>query len=144
MNGANREIQGGRRGRRATRLNVDTQAKPLKQKKRSFGMECNRIIEKEVTKLWKAGYVTEVQYTQWFSNVVLVPKAVEKWRMYMDFTDLNKACPKDPYLLPQIELLVDSTMVFALFSMMNAYQGYHRIFMAEEDRDKTFSLLRML
>ncbi|KAK4391416.1 hypothetical protein Sango_1919400 [Sesamum angolense] len=98
MNRANREIQGGRVGLKATRLNVDTQAKPIKQKKRSFGMECNRIIEKEVE---------------------------------------NKACPKDPYLLPQIELLVDSTIGFALFSMMNAYQGYHQIFMAEEDRDMT-------
>ncbi|KAK4381762.1 Retrovirus-related Pol polyprotein from transposon [Sesamum angolense] len=108
-------------------LNVDTQAKPVKQKKRSFGMERNRIIEKEVNKLLKAK----------FSNVVVVPKAVEKWRMCMDFTDLNKACPMDPYPLPQIELLVDSTTGFVLFSMMNAYQGYHQIFIAEEDRNKT-------
>ncbi|KAK4383263.1 Retrovirus-related Pol polyprotein from transposon gypsy [Sesamum angolense] len=100
---------------------------PVKQKKRSFEMEHHRIIEKEVNKLLKAK----------FSNVVVVPKAVEKWQMCMDFTDLNKACPMDPYPLPQIELLVDSTMGFALFSMMNAYQGYHQIFMAKEDRDKT-------
>ncbi|KAK4383262.1 hypothetical protein Sango_2792800 [Sesamum angolense] len=97
MNRANREIQEGRLGRRATRLNVDTQANPITQKKRSFGMERNRIIEKEVNKLLKAGYVAEVQYTQWFSIVMLVPKAVEKWRMCMDFTNLNKACPEDPY-----------------------------------------------
>ncbi|KAL0427336.1 UNVERIFIED_CONTAM: Retrovirus-related Pol polyprotein from transposon gypsy [Sesamum latifolium] len=55
--------------------------------------------------------------------------------MCTDFTDLNKACPKDPYPLPRIDLLVDSTMGCALFS--NAYQGYHQIFMLEEDRDKT-------
>ncbi|KAK4383525.1 Retrovirus-related Pol polyprotein from transposon [Sesamum angolense] len=119
------------------RLNVDTQSKPVKQKKRSFGMKRNRIIAKEVNKLLKVGYVAGVKYTQWFSNVVVVPKAVEKWRMCMDFTHLNKGRAKDPYPLPQIELLVDSTMGFALFSMMNAYQGYHQIFTVVEDRDKT-------
>ncbi|KAL0345773.1 UNVERIFIED_CONTAM: Retrovirus-related Pol polyprotein from transposon gypsy [Sesamum radiatum] len=57
--------------------------------------------------------------------------------MCTDFTYLNKACPNDPYPLPRIDLLVDSTAECALFSMMDAYQGYHQIFMAEEDRDKT-------
>ncbi|KAK4383600.1 Retrovirus-related Pol polyprotein from transposon [Sesamum angolense] len=71
------------------------------------------------------------------TRIVVVPKTTGKWRMCTDFTDLNKVCPKDPYPLPQIDLLVDSTAGCALFSMMDAYQGYHQIFMAEEDRDKT-------
>ncbi|KAL0386441.1 UNVERIFIED_CONTAM: hypothetical protein Slati_4602300 [Sesamum latifolium] len=83
----------------------------------------NRIIEEEVNKLKEAGYVSEVQYTDWLANVVVVPKASEKWRMCTDFTDLNKACPKDPYPLPRIDLLVDSTVGYELFSMMDAYQG---------------------
>ncbi|KAL0400701.1 UNVERIFIED_CONTAM: hypothetical protein Slati_4100000 [Sesamum latifolium] len=111
--------------------------RPAKQKKRSFGAERNRIIEEEVNKLLEAGYVSEVQYTQWLANVVVVPKASGKWRMCTDFTDLNKACPKDPYPLPRIDLLVDSTAGSELFSMMDAYQGYYQIFMAEEDRIKT-------
>ncbi|KAL0431952.1 UNVERIFIED_CONTAM: Retrovirus-related Pol polyprotein from transposon gypsy [Sesamum radiatum] len=119
------------------RLNVDPMMPPVKQKKRSFGAERNRIIEEEVKKLLEAGYVSEVQYTDWLANVVVVPKAAGKWRMCTDFTDLNKACPKDPYLLPRIDLLVDSTAGYELFSMMDAYQGYHQIFMAEEDRIKT-------
>ncbi|KAL0448335.1 UNVERIFIED_CONTAM: Retrovirus-related Pol polyprotein from transposon gypsy [Sesamum latifolium] len=73
----------------------------------------------------------------WLSNVVVVPKASGKWCMCTDFTNLNKACPKDPYPLPRIDLIMDSTASCALFSMMDAYQGYHQIFMAEEDRDKT-------
>ncbi|KAL2246278.1 UNVERIFIED_CONTAM: Retrovirus-related Pol polyprotein from transposon opus [Sesamum indicum] len=60
-----------------------------------------------------------------------------KWRMCTDYTDLNKACPKDPYPLSRIDLLVDSTTGCALFSMMDAYQGYHQIFMAKEDAEKT-------
>ncbi|KAL2243755.1 UNVERIFIED_CONTAM: Retrovirus-related Pol polyprotein from transposon opus [Sesamum indicum] len=70
-------------------------------------------------------------------SIGLVPKSSGKWRMCVDFTDLNKACPKDPYPLPRIDMMVDSTTGFEIFSMMDAYQGYYQIRMAEEDRDKT-------
>ncbi|KAL2227023.1 UNVERIFIED_CONTAM: Retrovirus-related Pol polyprotein from transposon [Sesamum indicum] len=119
------------------RLNVDPSMRPVQQKKRTFGAEKNTIIEGEVNKLLRAGYVSEVQYTDWLANVVLVPKPGGKWRMCTDFTDLNKACPKDPYPLPRIDVLVDSTAGYKIFSMMDAYQGYHQIFMAKEDRIKT-------
>ncbi|KAL2237770.1 UNVERIFIED_CONTAM: Transposon Tf2-12 polyprotein [Sesamum indicum] len=119
------------------RLNIDSQVKPVKQKKRVFGIERNKIIEEEVNKLLQAGFVREIQYTSWLSNVVIVPKEAGKWRMYTDYTDLNKACPKDPYPLPRIDLLVDSTAGCALFSMMDAYQGYHQIFMVKEDAERT-------
>ncbi|KAL2254676.1 UNVERIFIED_CONTAM: Retrovirus-related Pol polyprotein from transposon [Sesamum indicum] len=119
------------------RLNVDPSMRPVQQKKRTFGGEKNAIIEGEVNKLLKAGYVSEVQYTDWLANVVVVPKPGGKWRMCTDFTDLNKACPKDPYPLPRIDVLVDSTAGYKTFSMMDAYQGYHQIFMAPEDRIKT-------
>ncbi|KAL2237388.1 UNVERIFIED_CONTAM: Retrovirus-related Pol polyprotein from transposon [Sesamum indicum] len=119
------------------RLNIDQQVKPVKQKKRVLGIERNKIIEEEVGKLLQAGFVREIQYTTWLLNVVIVPKAAGKWRMCTDYTDLNKACPKDPYPLPRIDLLVDSMAGCALFSMMDAYQGYHQIFMAKEDAEKT-------
>ncbi|KAL2250094.1 UNVERIFIED_CONTAM: Retrovirus-related Pol polyprotein from transposon [Sesamum indicum] len=118
-------------------LNVDPKARPVQQKKRSFGGDKNKIIRQEVEKLLRAGYVSEIQYTDWLSNIVLVPKSSGKWRMCVDFIDLNKACPKDPYPLPRIDLMVDSTAGFEMFSMMDAYQGYHQIHMAKEDRDKT-------
>ncbi|KAL0404365.1 UNVERIFIED_CONTAM: Retrovirus-related Pol polyprotein from transposon gypsy [Sesamum radiatum] len=124
------------------RLNVDPQSRSVKQKKRAFGAERNKIIEEEVSKLLKACYISEIQYTDWLSNVVVLPKASGKWRMCTDFTDLNKACPKDPYPLPRIDLLVDSTAGCALFSMMDAYQGYHQIFMADEDREKTSFVMK--
>ncbi|KAL2226663.1 UNVERIFIED_CONTAM: hypothetical protein Sindi_2025000 [Sesamum indicum] len=103
------------------RLNIDPQVKPVKQKKRMFGVERNKIIEEEENKRLQAGFVREIQYTTWLSNVVIVPKAAGKWRMCTDFTDLNKACQKDPYPLPRIDLPVDSTAGCALFSMMDAY-----------------------
>ncbi|KAL2231990.1 UNVERIFIED_CONTAM: Retrovirus-related Pol polyprotein from transposon opus [Sesamum indicum] len=112
-------------------------AQPVQQRKRSFGSDKNEIIRQEVDKLLKVGYVSEIQYTNWLSNVVLVPKSSWRWRVCVDFTDLNKACPEDPYPLPRIDMMVDSTAGFKMFSMMDAYQGYHQIHMAEEDRDKT-------
>ncbi|KAL2237449.1 UNVERIFIED_CONTAM: Retrovirus-related Pol polyprotein from transposon, partial [Sesamum indicum] len=119
------------------RPNIDPQIKPVKQKKRMFGVERNRITDEEVNKLLQAGFVREIQYTTWLSNVVIIPKAAGKWRMCTDFTDLNKSCPKDHYPMPRIDLLVDSTAGCALFSMMDACQGYHQIFMELEDSGKT-------
>ncbi|KAL0378720.1 UNVERIFIED_CONTAM: hypothetical protein Sradi_3177500 [Sesamum radiatum] len=88
-----------------------------------FEVERNKIIEEEVNKLLEAGYFLEIHYTSWLPNVVIVPKASGKWCVFTDFTDQNKAYPKDPYPLPRIDLLVDSTTSCAFFSMMDAYQG---------------------
>ncbi|KAL0458116.1 UNVERIFIED_CONTAM: Polyprotein P3 [Sesamum latifolium] len=83
-----------------------------------------------------AGHIEEIQFPEWLSNVVLVPKPGGKWRMCIDFRDLNKACPKDFYPLPRIDQLVDSTSGCELLSMMDASQGYHQIMLDPEDRKK--------
>ncbi|KAL0406282.1 UNVERIFIED_CONTAM: Enzymatic polyprotein [Sesamum latifolium] len=90
----------------------------------------------EVNKLRAAGHIEEIQFLEWLSNVVLVPKSRGKWRMCIDFRDLNKACPKDFYPLPRIDQLVDSTSGCELLSIMDASQGYHQIMLAPEDRKK--------
>ena len=69
--------------------------------------------------------------------MVMVKKANGKWRMCEDFTDLNKACPKDNYPLPQIDTLVDSTMRHQILSFMDAFSGYNQIKMEEADQEKT-------
>lgn len=81
---------------------INKGARPVKQKKRYFNQEIYKAINGEVEKLIKAGFIREVNYPKWISNVVLVKKANGKWRMCVDFTDLNKACPKDSFLLPKI------------------------------------------
>ncbi|KAK4382465.1 hypothetical protein Sango_2868700 [Sesamum angolense] len=70
-------------------LNVNPEAKPIKQKKRAFGTERNKIIKGEVEKLLQVNYIRHVQYLEWLANVVLVPKSNGKWRMYINFTNLN-------------------------------------------------------
>ncbi|KAL0398058.1 UNVERIFIED_CONTAM: Transposon Ty3-G Gag-Pol polyprotein [Sesamum radiatum] len=119
------------------RLNVNPSMRPVKQKKRTFGNERSRAIKEEVGKLLKINYIRPVQYPEWLANVVLVPKANGKWRMCVDFTDLNKACPKDSYPLPRIDALIDSTSGCELMSFLDAFQGYNQIRLADEDQEKT-------
>lgn len=83
--------------------------KPVKQKFRKFGAEKDEVIKREIEKLLEAKHITEVQFPVWLSNAVMVAKGGGKWCMCIDFRDLNRACPKDHYLLPQIDQLVDST-----------------------------------
>jgi hypothetical protein len=70
-------------------LNVDPSCRPVKQRRRTFAPERNQAITNEVQKLLKVGFIREVDYLEWLENVVLVKKANGKWRMCVDFTDLN-------------------------------------------------------
>ncbi|KAL0386593.1 UNVERIFIED_CONTAM: Pro-Pol polyprotein [Sesamum latifolium] len=83
-----------------------------------------------------AGHIEKIQFPEWLSNVFLVPKPGGKWRMCIDFRNLNNACHKDFYPLPRIDQLIDSTSGCELLSMMDASQGYHQIMLAPEDRKK--------
>ena len=94
-------------------------------------------MAEEVRKLLEAGFIREVYYPDWLANEVMVRKNNGKWRMCIDFTDLNKACPKDSYPLPRIDTLVDSTAKHELLSFMDAFLGYNQIKMKEEDQEKT-------
>jgi hypothetical protein len=78
-----------------------------------------------------------VDYPQWLANVVLVKKSSGKWRMCVDFTDLNKACPKDIFPLPWMDVLIDSTSGPELLSFIDAFSGYNQIHMSKLDEEKT-------
>ena len=119
------------------KLNVNPDRKPVQQKQRVFAPEQDQAVTDEVTKLLAAGFIREVHYPEWLANVVLVEKANGKWRMCEDFTDLNKACPKDSFPLPRIDQLVDSTAGHKLLTFMDAFSGYNQIRMAKEDQEKT-------
>ena len=96
-------------------------------------------MAEEVRKLLEAGFIREVHYPDWLANVVMVMvrKNNGKWRMCVDFTDLNRACPKNSYPLLRIDTLVDSTARHILLSFMDAFSGYNQIKMKEEDQEKT-------
>ncbi|CAL8175714.1 unnamed protein product [Prunus armeniaca] len=118
-------------------LHVNPACKPVAQKRRNFAPEQVTIIEAEFDKLLAVGFIEEVSYSEWLANVVLVAKQEKgKWRVCVDYIDLNKACPKDNFSLPRIDQLVDSTSGNQLLSFMDAYSGYNQILMHEDDKAK--------
>ncbi|GJW18280.1 reverse transcriptase domain-containing protein [Tanacetum coccineum] len=96
-----------------------------------------KAIQAEVHKLVKVGIMHEVYYHDWLSNPVMVKKHDGSWRMCVDFTNLNKACPQDCYPLPEIDWKVESLCGYPFKCFLDAYKGYHQIQMAEEDEEKT-------
>ena len=102
-----------------------------------YAQERDKATAEEVRKLLEASFIREVYYPDWLANVVMVKKSNGKWRMCVDFTDLNRACPKDSYPLPRIDTLVDSTTRHELLSFMDAFSGYNQTKMNEEDQEKT-------
>ena len=124
-------------------LNIDLSIRPIKQKRRAFAPDRNQAISNEVEKLLTAGFVREVYYPDWLANVVMVKKSNGKWRMCVDFTDLNKTCPKDSFPLPRIDQLVDSTVGHKLLTFMDAFSGYNQIMMDDIDQEKTSFITQM-
>ena len=98
--------------------------------------ERKKVAQGEVQKLLDAGVIREVQYPEWLANVVMVPKKNGKWRMCIDFTNLNKACPKDENPLPRIDTLVDAAAGSEMLSMLDCFFGYHQIFMNKGYEEK--------
>jgi hypothetical protein len=119
------------------RLGIDPAFKPIKQKERRYTPERREAIRLEVNKLLEAGFIRPVDYPIWLVNPVLVEKPDEYWRMCIDYTSLNKACPKDEYSLPRICQIVDFTTSCELLSFLDAYSGYHQISLAVDDEEKT-------
>ena len=117
------------------RLNVSPLFSPIHQKKRVFAQERDMAIADEVCKLQEAKFIRDVYYPEWLANIVMVKKANRKWRMCVDFTDLNRAYPKDSYPLSWIDILVDSTTRHQLLSFMDAFSSYNQIKVDEANQN---------
>ena len=118
-------------------LAVCPHARPVKQKVMKQALERQQFIAEEIKKLGAAGLVRGVLHPTWLANPVVVRKANGKWRLCIDFTYLNKACPKYTFPLPSIDQIVDSTSGYDFLSFLDAYLGYHLIVMSKEDEKKT-------
>ncbi|GKV30474.1 hypothetical protein SLEP1_g39278 [Rubroshorea leprosula] len=108
------------------KLNTDPTKRPVVQKRRLFGPEKQAAIDEEIRKLLQAGFIRRVEYSEWVSNPMLVKKPNGKWRMCIDFTNLNEACPKDPHPLPNVEKLVERAAGHERMSFIDASSGYHQ------------------
>ena len=118
-------------------LNVNPSVTPKKQPLQHPSNEHVEAVKSEVIKLKQAGAIKEVFYPQWLTNTVVVKKKIGKWCVCLDFTDLNKACPKNPFPMPRIYQLVDATIGHPRMSFLDAFQGYHQIPLATDDQEKT-------
>ena len=125
-------------------LNVNPLVTPKKQLPRRPSKEYAKAVREEVVKLKQAGAIKEVFYPEWLANTVVVKKKSGKWRVCIDFTDLNKACPKDPFPMPKIDQLVDATVGYPQMNFLDAFQGYHQIPLALDDQENFFFLLLLL
>ena len=118
-------------------LNVETGAKPVVQPMRTFYSEVEAQISQEVKKLLLAGFIKPIWHPRWLSNIVPMKKKNGQIRCCVDFRDLNKACPKDEFPLPNMDLLIDSAVDHAMFSFMDGFSGYNQILMSPKDTEKT-------
>jgi hypothetical protein len=119
------------------KLNINPSVKPRKQKLRKMSDDKVIAVKSEVQRLLDATIIREVMYPKWLATTVLVKKKNGKWRMCIDFTDLNKATPKDNYPLRRMDQVVDSMANAAVMSLLDCFSGYHQCWMAKEDEEKT-------
>ena len=111
-------------------LNILKGYKPVKQTLRRFS-------EPKPVKLLEAGFIREIKHPDWLANLVMVPKKDKSWCLCVDFKDLNKACPKDPFPLPRIDQIIDATTGDDSLCFLDAYSRYHQIKMKESDQAAT-------
>ncbi|KAI5343968.1 hypothetical protein L3X38_011845 [Prunus dulcis] len=128
---------------RLARIAAHIEVLSLRPKRCNFAPARVAIIEAEIDKLLAAGFIEEVSYAEWLANIVLVAKKDKGlWKVCVDYTDLNKACPKDNFPLPRIDHLVGSTSGNQLLSFMDAYSGYNQIMMHEDNKAKTCFIIK--
>ena len=122
------------------KLNVIAMKKLVRQKVRRFHPDRHQIIQIEVDNLMSAGFIREAKYPEWLANVVVVLKKGGKWRVCVDYTDLNEACPNNSFPLPQVDQIVDASVGHGMLSFLDAFSGYHQIPMHPLDARKRPSL----
>ena len=119
-------------------LKVHKDARPVKQAMRRFSGPKRDEISREIDRLLNAKFIREIKDSDWVANPILVEKKkTKKLRMCVDFTALNKCCPKDHFPLPRIDQIIDSTAGCERLSFLDAYSGYQQIRLNVDDEEKT-------
>src|ERR1043165_2693920 len=113
------------------------EVKSVKHKLRRVKPEWSLKIKEEIAKQLDSGFIELITYTTWLANIVPVPKKDRKIRVCVDYRDLNKACPKDDFSLPHIDLLIDRMTGHEMVSMTDLAVGYNHILMHPPDKEKT-------
>jgi hypothetical protein len=118
-------------------LNVDPKTNLVKQSLRRFDEPKRKAIASELHRLENTGFIREIKMLTWVSNPVIVPKKnIDVQRVCVDYTSLNKHCPKDLFPLPRTDQIIDSTVGCARLSFLDAYSSYNQIKLKKEDEEK--------
>ena len=125
------------------KLNVISFARSIRQRVRRFHLDRHQVIQAEVDNLLKAGFIREIKYPEWLANVVVVPEKCGKWRVCVDYTDLNDTYPKNSFPLPRIDQIVDASAEHGMLSFLDAFSRYHQIPMYPPDAEKTTFITHM-
>ncbi|CAL8119361.1 unnamed protein product [Prunus armeniaca] len=118
-------------------LNIELDTKPVVQPMRNFHLEIEKQIKVEIEKLLAAGFIKPIKHPTWLANIVPVKKKTGVIRICTDYRDLNRACPKDEFSLPNMDILIDSTSGQGMLSFMDGFSGYNQIKMSPKDAEKT-------
>ena len=119
------------------KLAIDLTFKLIKQVARNFSSIIQLQIKKEIEKLLDARFIKPCMHSVWLANVVPVRKKNGQIRVCVDFRDLNKACPKDDFPLPNLDMLIETTANHEMFSFMDGFSGYNQIKMDPQDAEMT-------
>nr|GEU91525.1 reverse transcriptase domain-containing protein [Tanacetum cinerariifolium] len=117
-------------------LNINPTIEPVAYKRRVMASDETQVVSRKVEEWVNAGIVRPVRYPTWISNPVLVKKSDGSWRMCIDFKNINSACPKDYYPLLDINGKIESVVGFRYKCFLDAYKGYHQVYMATDDEEK--------
>jgi hypothetical protein len=132
-----KDLQGVNRDIIEHALETDEKIPPKKQKLRKMSEEKVKAVEAEVQRLQDAQVIREVKYPVWLDNTVPIKKKNGKWRMCVDFTDLNKACKKDDFPLERVDKIADDVANSEMLSLLDMFSRYHQIRVRKEDDKKT-------
>jgi hypothetical protein len=118
------------------RLPLKKGFQPFQQWARQMTTEVLEEVKKEIEKMLEAGFIRPWRYAEWISSIVPVQKKDGRWWVCVDFSDLNRATPKDEYPMPVEETLINVATGNKILSFMDGNAGYNQIFMAPEDIHK--------
>lgn len=117
-------------------LAVFPRAKPVKQKLHKMHPQIVLLVKVELQKLLDVGFIRPIYYLEWVSNLVPVLKPTRGIRIYTNFRDFNKSCPKDDFPLPNVDMIVDLTTGHEVISLMDDLFGHNQIKIAPDEQHK--------
>ena len=116
---------------------IKSDSRPVCQPQRRMNPNLRDIVKEEIQKLLEAGFIYPISDSEWVYPHMIIPEKNCKWRVYVDYRELNKVTQKDHFPLPFIDQILNTLSGNKLFSFMDGFSGYNQIQIALEDQDKT-------